>query len=127
MRARYVIPKRIKAHDGSERRAEPRAPLETDALVHSRGEKYLCRAVDISVSGASIRIESQDLLDRFVHLDLYLPDNFVWVDVQAEVVRAERNGESITWGLAFKSPDRWALGIIEEHVRGRMIPSFLPG
>jgi len=127
MEARHMIPKLIKVHTGAERRAKPRAPLDTDALVHSHPERYLCTAQDISTTGASIRIDSLALLERFVSVDLYLPDYSIWVDVRAEVVRAERRGESITWGLCFHAPDCWALSNIERHVRERMTSEFLPG
>jgi hypothetical protein len=127
MAARYLIPKSIKVHDGSERRTSPRAPLETDALVYSNGEKHLCIAEDISAGGVAIRVGSFVFLERFVQIDLFLPDSSVWTSLSAEVVRAKKTAEGIILGLSFHAPDCWIISNIEDHVRGRMTPQCLTG
>lgn len=119
MAARYLIPKYIKVHDGAERREHPRARLETDALVYSNGEKHLCVAEDISAGGAAIRVAAFVLLERFVQIDLFLPDNSVWATISAEVVRVKRTAQGLVLGLCFHAPDCWIVSNIENHVRGR--------
>jgi hypothetical protein len=111
----------LRTYSGPDRRSATRVPLHAEAIVTSRGDKHLCTALDVSATGVSVRIDSLALLAHLVEIELYIPGTSMaskWLSARAAVVRAERNGKCITWGLEFDNPGQKNTSRIQIYVDG---------
>lgn len=105
-----------------ERRYAPRVPSSSIVRVWTGSQEIRGQAVDVSAQGIAVETSSEVRLERFVRLCMALESGSPPVDFDAIVVRRERRGKMMRWGLKVHEAPTHVLSQIVEFVRNGLEP-----
>jgi len=82
-----------------EKRYAPRVMVSSLVQIWTSSREVQGRVVDVSISGIAVDTACDVVLDRFVRLRAVLEPSSQPMDLDAIVLRRERRGGSMRWGL----------------------------
>lgn len=101
-----------------ERRYGPRVSLDTVATARTGSQEVRCRVVNLAAGGMAIETEPTRELGRFVRIGMVLGPG-LRIDLDAIVLRRERRGDRLLWGVEFHQAPPHVLSQIGAFVRER--------
>jgi hypothetical protein len=87
----------------TERRAEPRAPLEGRAVVFVGSRQASARTLDISVSGISVSTPTLETPAQFIRVNFSIGPESGWFDADGVLARVAEDHGGYLWGVKFLS------------------------
>lgn len=100
-----------------ERRYAPRVMVSSSVRIWTGSREVQGRVVDVSTRGIAVDTPCDVVLDRFVRLRATLEPSSQPIDLDAIVLRRERRGGSMRWGLELHEPPSHVLARLVEFVR----------
>jgi hypothetical protein len=111
----------------TERRAKPRAILETSATVHMVNQEFTCVTRDLSAEGIALSGKvGAAPTGTFLRILFKLPNVAVPVDVDGILVRTAPAESHTTWGLKFLEPAPTVIEQIESYLDSQGIHDLPP-
>ena len=111
----------------TEKRYAPRVEVDSVARILTGSREVRGRVVDVSARGVALETPSTVTLERFVRLSAVLIPGDPPIDLDAIVLRRERRGTIMRWGLQFHEAPAHVLNHIVEFVRSKTEAATVPG